>query len=183
MHTDRFLKSLLAVVAVMLSAVACAGETGPGTQSTVFVDVAEVAESGEVQPVDGITAAGQPDARAFEVFANAGYEAVIDMRGPDEDRGLENEPELVKSLGLEYVAFPITDRKQIDFDTAKALDEMLESYDGPVLIHCASSNRVGALLALRESLRGASDEEALEFGKQAGMTRLEPLVKERLADE
>ena len=60
---------------------------------------------------------------------------------------------------------------------------MLESYDGPVLIHCASSNRVGALLALRESLRGASDEEALEFGKQAGMTRLEPLVKERLADE
>ncbi len=167
----------------MLSGVACAGETDPGAPSTVFVNVADVAESGKVQPVDGITAAGQPDAKAFEVFANAGYEVVIDMRGPDEDRGLENEPELVEGLGLEYVAFPITDRKQIDFDTAEALDEMLESYDGPVLIHCGSSNRVGALLALRESLRGATDEEALEFGKQAGMTGLESVVRERLAKE
>ena len=34
---------------------------------------------------DGITAAGQPDKAALEVFADSGYATVIDMRAEDED--------------------------------------------------------------------------------------------------
>jgi hypothetical protein len=36
------------------------------------------------------------------------------------------------------------------------------------------------VLALRQSLNGAADEESIEFGKDAGMTRLEPRVREVL---
>ena len=39
------------------------------------------------------------------------------------------------------------------------------------------------LLALRESLNGASDEEALEYGRESGLTRLEGVVQERLKDK
>ena len=177
------MKRLIGLLAGLLAVTACADESAQNPSPTVFVDVEQLSEPGQVAPVDGITAAGQPDARAFEVFAKSGYEVVIDMRGADEDRGLENEAELVEGLGLDYVAFPITDEKQISFETAKELDEMLEGYDGPVLIHCASSNRVGALLALRESLNGASDDVAIAYGKQAGMTRLEPVVRKQLSSD
>ena len=71
-------------------------------------------------------------------------------------------------------------RLVISFENAERLDSLIEQYDGPVLVHCGSGNRVGALLALRESLNGASDEEALEYGREGGMTRLEDVVKERL---
>jgi uncharacterized protein (TIGR01244 family) len=177
------MRVLIVLRAGTLAIAACADESAPVSPATVLVDVTKLSADDKVRPVDGITTAGQPDAQAFAAFASSGYEVVIDMRGPDEDRGLEDEAALVEDLGLEYVALPITDEKQISFETARKLDEMLDGIDGPVLIHCASSNRVGALLALRESLNGASDEEALAYGRAAGMTRLEPVVRERLASD
>ena len=99
------------------------------------------------------------------------------------DRGMDDEPAVVEGLGLEYVAFPIASRDEISFDAARKLDQLLETYDGPVLLHCGSGNRVGAVLALRESLNGADDEAAIAFGKTAGLTRLEDLVRERLTKE
>lgn len=177
------MRLLAVILAGVLAVSACADEQAPPEQPAPYVDVSKLSGNDQVQPVDGITAAGQPDAQAFEAFAHSGYKAVIDMRGADEDRGLKDEAALVKGLGLDYVAFPITDEKQINFETAEELDTLLDQYDGPVLIHCASSNRVGSLLALRASLNGASDEEALDYGRRAGMTRLEPVVKERLAED
>jgi uncharacterized protein (TIGR01244 family) len=105
------------------------------------------------------------------------------MRGSDEDRGVENFEGVVERTGMSYVPFPIEDRSEISFDKAKELDALLQDADGPVLIHCASGNRVGALLALRKSLSGASDEEAIAYGRDAGMTRLEPVVRERLNED
>jgi protein tyrosine phosphatase (PTP) superfamily phosphohydrolase (DUF442 family) len=51
-----------------------------------------------------------------------------------------------------------------------------------VLVHCGSSNRVGAVFALRAKMNGANDEDALAFGKSAGMTSLESTVKTRLEE-
>jgi uncharacterized protein (TIGR01244 family) len=161
---------------------ACAGEAVVETTGT-HVNVAAVVEAGAVTPVNGISSSGQPDEEAFRVFADSGYSAVIDMRGPDEDRGMEDEQATVEAMGLDYIAFPIASRDEINFDTAKELDALLQGIEGPVLLHCGSGNRVGAILALRHSLKGASDDEALERGRDGGLTGLEPLVKERLGEQ
>lgn len=149
----------------------------------IHVDIEKIVEAGEVVPVDGITSAGQPNEAALAVFAESGYAVVIDMRGADEDRGMKNFQGAVESTGMEYVAFPVVGEEAINFDTARQLDELLQGIDGPVLLHCASGNRVGAVLALRESLAGADDESAIEFGKDAGLTRLEPVVRKALKDQ
>jgi len=83
---------------------------------------------------------------------------------------------------MEYVLFPIGS-DDINFENAKALDEILSIYDAPVLLHCGSSNRVGALLALRASLDGADDEAAIELGKRGGLTRMEGEVREVLSQD
>ena len=175
MRIDRF----PAVVGLILSFGVNAGEAESPGNSGIYVDLADVVAQGVVEPVDGITSSGQPDQAALEVFSERGYAAIIDLRGESENRGID-EPAAVKSLGMDYVLFPIESRDAINFENAAALDELIKSYDAPVLIHCGSGNRVGAMLALRQSLNGADDEAAIEYGKEGGLTRLEDVVRERL---
>ena len=165
--------------AMILSA--CSDSSVGSEETPAKADLQEVVATGEVKPVNGITPAGQPDAAAFKVFADNGYVAVIDLRTVGEDRGLD-EQTVVEGLGMTYVLFPISSG-DITFENAQVLDGLLASFDDPVLLHCASSNRVGALLALRASLHGADDPAALQAGKQGGMTRLEPKVRELLSDD
>lgn len=152
-----------------------------GAVSSLKVDLQQVVELGTVSAVDGVTSAGQPDEAALEVFADAGYAAVIDLRGPEEDRGFDQKA-VVEDLGMHYVLLPIVGPDAVNFENAGKLDELLGQFDAPVLVHCKSANRVGGLLALRASLNGVDDAAAMAHGKEAGMTRLEPVVRERLAD-
>ena len=174
----RYLTTLLLVFG--LSAMA---EDGAEMDRSVHVDLDKVVEAGVVEPVDGITSAGQPDDAALQVFADSGYAAVIDMRGENEDRGMENWQGAVEDTGMQYIAFPVTSAEQFSMESAAELDALIEGVDGPVLLHCGSGNRVGAMLALRQSLKGASDYEALEYGRDAGMTGTEPLVEQRLSEK
>jgi len=132
------------------------------------------------EPLPDITSAGQPTAADLEKIAAEGYSTVIDLRGADEDRGID-EKSIVESLGMRYVSLPISGAASITFENAATLDQILTGIEGPVLLHCASSNRVGGMLALREALKGASTEEALALGAAAGMSPgLAPAVKEQL---
>ena len=182
---DRFLEKIIgrAVLGaiLLLSQVACSGETEFSSDVRTHVDLSEVTAVGNVTPVNDVTSAGQPDEAALKVFSDSGYAAVIDIRGPDENRGYD-EVAAVAELNMEYIAFPISGAEAISFDNARKLDALLSAIDGPVLVHCGSGNRVGALLALRSSLAGAQDEDALEFGRSAGLTGLEPLVIKRLEE-
>lgn len=165
----------LTLLLLLFAVAACAAEPAA---SGIKVDLDAVVAQGEASPVDGITSAGQPDRAALEVFANSGYAAVIDMRTPGENRGFD-EPAAVEDLGMGYVAFPIG-AADITLDKAKELDELLATYDQPVLLHCGSGNRVGALLALREFLASGDPELALEKGRDGGLTGLEGRVREVL---
>jgi uncharacterized protein (TIGR01244 family) len=125
---------------------------------------------------------GQPDKEILTLARDAGFVAVVDLRGQGEDRGLD-EPVEVKALGMEYVSLPVAGPGDVTFENAARLDSLLGQFDGPVLLHCASGNRVGALVALRASAAGASDDEAVALGKAAGLTRLESVVLERMQQD
>ncbi len=171
------LRLLLVAMMALFCSAACAQET----LTTLKADLDAVVSSGAVEPVDGITAAGQPDEAALKVFADQGYTTVIDLRTADEDRGMD-EPAVIEALGMDYVHLPIG-RDEITFDSAKTLDDLIKDAEGPVLVHCGSSNRVGALLALRRSLAGADDETALAYGLDGGLSSLEGRVKDILGEE
>jgi len=61
--------------------------------------------------------------------------------------------------------FPIDKPEAINFDNARELSRLIAESEGPVLVHCGSSNEV-----------------ALEYGREAGMTRLEGRVKKVLSN-
>ncbi|MFL2546762.1 MAG: beta-lactamase hydrolase domain-containing protein [Candidatus Rariloculaceae bacterium] len=139
----------------------------------------EVELRNRMDPEEGLTTSGQPDATAFEALADSGYTAVIDLRLASENHGLD-EQATVEGLGMSYISIPVAGADGVNFENAGALDRFLAGIDGPVLVHCGSGNRAGALLALREKLNGADNEAALKYGREAGLTGLEPVVTERL---
>lgn len=173
-----------AAVWVLLGAVAACGapERQPPPAAPAAeepADWASLLPYGAV-PFDGILTGGQPSPAELEAVRDAGFETVINLRRPGE-RGTQGEAERVGELGMRYVSIPVAGADGLTEENARALAAALALASGPVLVHCGSSNRVGALFALKAfHLDGASPEQALEIGRAAGLTRLEGAVREKL---
>jgi len=152
--------------------------------ATCFGAGAALAQSADLpnrhDAVKGITTAGQPSAEALSAAAKAGYKAVIDLRPESEDRGFD-EKKTVETLGMSYVSLPVAGAGGVTYANATTLDKLLHDLPQPVLVHCATSNRVGALLALRAKLGGADDKAALDVGVASGLASLKPAVEQKLA--
>jgi uncharacterized protein (TIGR01244 family) len=130
------------------------------------------------EPLPGIVTGGQPTLEQFEEARAKGFRMVINLRTPSEPGP---SPEEIQALGLAYRSIPVAGADGLTEDNARALATALEEAKGPVIVHCGSGNRVGALFALKAfALDGKSPEEALALGKKAGLTHLEPAVRQRL---
>ncbi|MFQ5490054.1 MAG: beta-lactamase hydrolase domain-containing protein [Phycisphaerae bacterium] len=120
---------------------------------------------------------GQPTAEALEAAPQRGIKVVVNMRSAPEIKALDfDEPALVRRLGMEYVAIPVTP-STFGPDDADRLKDVLRKTAGPVLLHCGSSNRVGAVWALYlYRHRGIALDDAIKLGRKAGL-RSERLVE------
>ncbi len=96
-------------------------------------------------PLEGIATAGQPEEEHLKRLAEAGYKTVVDLRTPEEDRGLD-EPGAARQAGMEYVNIPVGHETVEDETFERFRGLMADPERRPVLVHCSSANRVGALL-------------------------------------
>jgi len=134
------------------------------------------------QPAPALYTSGQPAASDWRALADAGVRTVITLRTAKEMQGRDQRAE-VEAARMRYLELPIDGAAAVNPDNARALSQLLRAQDGPVLLHCASGNRVGGLLALAAAQDGASVEEALDYGRRAGMTSIETNVREILAQD
>lgn len=138
------------------------------------------------QPLPGVFSAGQPTADDWAGIANAGVGTVIDLR-PDSERPQRDEAGEVRKAGMHYVQIPVAGPQDLGPQAATALWHALQVAQkdgGQVLVHCASANRAGALLALAMAQHGGrSSAQALQLGREAGMTSTAPRVRELLGVE
>ncbi|MEM6983132.1 MAG: hypothetical protein AAF510_09115 [Pseudomonadota bacterium] len=129
-----------------------------------------------------VFSAAQPSDAQFKQLSQANVKHVINLRAADEQDW--DEGALVNSLGMSYHAIPIAGAKDVNIENAKQLASLLAKLNGEsVLVHCASSNRVGALMAISAHQQGADIESAIETGKQWGMASLEPVVRKVMNDK
>lgn len=127
-------------------------------------------------PSPALLTGGAPDEAALRAAAAAGVRHVVDLRPTAE--WTFDEPTLVAALGMRFVHLPIGGTHDLTIANVKAFDALLGELGGePTLLHCASGNRVGALMALRAGwLKGASRDDALAVGREHGLTRMEPQI-------
>lgn len=129
-------------------------------------------------PLPGVLtggATGTPE--EFEALAAAGFHTFVDLRSDPEVAADVRERAL--AAGLDYLRIPVSGEADLDLVSVRALDAVLDDESRyPVAVACASGNRSGALLALRMHwLDAEPPEDALDFGRSAGLTRLEPSVR------
>lgn len=126
----------------------------------------------------GLYAGGQPTPGDLARLAGDGVRTVINLRAPGESVEFDEAAEAAR-LGLRYVTIPIAGAGDLDRARVVQFGRELDAARnaGGVLIHCASSNRVGAMVALDEAInRGGSPDASLERGRAAGLASLEPAV-------
>lgn len=186
--------------ATMLAALtSCAGPSGAGVAATSAevsppLTVAQPAIDGRApsdpaalapsvplhQPLPGVYTAGQPAATDWAAIAAQGVTTVIDLR-PSSERPSRDEAAEVAAAGLRYVQIPVADAAGLSADKADLLWQSIDARGG-TLVHCASGNRAGALLALAAVRHGAvGRDEVVALGRAAGMTSTEPRLRELLA--
>ncbi|HEY7410446.1 MAG TPA: sulfur transferase domain-containing protein [Vicinamibacteria bacterium] len=115
----------------------------------------------------GVAAGGTPSAAALAGLTALGFRTVIDLRTAQE--GTAEEKAAATAAGLRYVGVPVTPatfRLEDVLEVAKVLDDPSAL---PVLVHCSSSNRVGAVWAVLRAREGADREQALREGEAAGL--------------
>jgi uncharacterized protein (TIGR01244 family) len=132
------------------------------------------------QPRPGLYTGGQPAPDDWAALKAQGVTMVVNLR-PDAEMAGRNEAAEVAAAGMAYIGIPVAGADAVNADNARRLWTLLKTSDAPVFVHCASGNRAGALLAIGAAHSGGmTPEAALEFGRQAGLTSLEPVVRERL---
>lgn len=119
-------------------------------------------------PADDLATAGQPTEAQLRALAASGYRTVIDLRHATEPRGYD-EPATVVAAGMEYVRLPVLGAPEDGtVDEFRAL--LRDQARRPVLVHCASANRVGAVLIPYLVLdEGYTQEAALDVALGAGL--------------
>ncbi len=132
-------------------------------------------------PEPGYASGGQPSADQLKTAAKAGLGRIINLRPSGEDAGYD-EAATAAALGLNYTVLGVSGPQDLTPDKARQFDALLAEHSGtPTLIHCASGNRVGALMALRAAwLQGKTTDEALDIGRRWGLTKMEATVRQIL---
>ena len=178
-------RSALPVAVLAVACLACAPSREAPAQSTAAPAAGAPAQaaqagSGWHEPRPGLLTGGQPSPADWATLKAQGVTMVVNLR-PDAEMAGRNEGAEVAAAGMAYVGIPVAGADAIDADRARRLWTLLKVGGGPVFVHCASGNRAGALLALGAAQSGGmTPEAALEFVRRAGLTSLEPVVRERL---
>lgn len=137
----------------------------------------EIVNYTRVAPSIGI--AGKLHGDGIVEAKELGFQLVIDLRNPSED-GVTVERTRASELSVPYVNIPL-EKGPGAWSQVEAIEALLESSDNyPVLIHCASANRAGAVWALLRTRQGVSPITAIEEGRAAGMTSRESQVRSML---
>lgn len=175
-----------------LVALAACGEPAPEAQpeapvaaapSVTLTDVEGLGVPNASMPMEHLLAAGQPTEEQMAALIQMGYTNFVSLRDPSE-RGAGWEETRVMDMGdISFSRIPVSGAEDLTRENVEALDRILdEAAAQNTVLYCGSSNRVGGLLALRAYwLDGATAEEALALGRDAGLRGLEPAVAELLA--
>lgn len=113
---------------------------------------------------------GQPSEDDLKKFAEAGGKTVVSLRLPDENVGFD-EFATVEKLGMKFSNPGFRAADTLTDHVFRGVREMLKNKSQhPLLLHCASANRVGAMWLAHRVLDGElSYEDAMTEAKRVGL--------------
>lgn len=180
---------ILSVSVCLLACVACARAPDEPAAAAPAAALAAAPAGASLQlpnlanPQPGLYTAGRLAAGDVAALEPAGIRHIIDLTVDSETPDFD-EAAAMRTAGIRYDNLPIAGAQDLTRERVAEFDRLLSQSEGPLLVHCASSNRVGAMAALRAAwLEGKPVEEAIAEGRAWGLRSLETAVRERLGEE
>jgi uncharacterized protein (TIGR01244 family) len=113
---------------------------------------------------------GQPTEQAFAKIAASGFRSVLSLRTSGEGIDLTKERSLVEKAGLRYFNIPVVSSAPRADQADEFIRVVKEKSNHPMLINCASANRVGAFMMIYRVLeQGWSEQKALDEALRIGL--------------
>tara|TARA_R110002072_G_scaffold241027_1_gene399485 strand:- start:14645 stop:15181 length:537 start_codon:yes stop_codon:yes gene_type:complete len=143
----------------------------------------ELALAKQSAPLDNVLCSGQPTEAQFDTLKAAGVSRVVHLRLAKE-KGTGWEEARAKDSGVEFVRLEIAGKDGLTRENVDAFAKLMaKETTGKTLVSCGSSNRVGAMFALKAFwIDKLPRDEALALGKKAGMKSLTPVVEALTAE-
>jgi uncharacterized protein (TIGR01244 family) len=119
------------------------------------------------------------DPTGIPMLKMLGFKTVVSLLKPDE--GTPNEGQLIEAAGMKYIHIAVPTKAPTAEQVAEFAKIAEDPANYPILLHCESSNRVGAMWALYRASKGVPPMIAIEEGRALGLkTSREPAVREQL---
>lgn len=109
---------------------------------------------------DHLFTGGMPKADQLTDAAQRGVQIVINLAPHTVPDALPNEPELVDSLGMQYVNIPVVWKTPTRDGLDRFMAVMDENKDKKILVHCQANFRATAFVALYRILRHGWEPKA-----------------------
>ena len=110
-----------------------------------------------------LSSSGMPTAEQMKTVAEAGVQLVINLAPHDVQHAIPNEPELVESLGMQYINIPVNWGTPTKDGLNIFMDAIDANQDKKIHVHCEANFRASAFIAMYRILRlNWKSEDALE---------------------
>ena len=126
----------------------------------------------------------QPVGDAYAKAAATGFRSVLSLRTANEGLDLANERAKVESVKMRYLNSPVVSSAPQVQQADEFLRLTRDKSNYPMLVTCASANRVGAfMMILRVVDQGWSEDKALQEAVKIGLTsdRLKRFAQDYIA--
>ena len=147
------------------------------TEAAGLDEIQQVGIQNTAMPLGNVITSEQPTPEQLSGLVDLELRNFVSLRASTEE-GAGWEEGIAADVGIQFVRLPVDDANGLTRENVEALDGHLREAGGEGTV-IYNSNRAGALLALRAYwLEGADPGEALDLGRRAGLSGLEPAVSE-----
>jgi protein tyrosine phosphatase (PTP) superfamily phosphohydrolase (DUF442 family) len=168
------IRSPITISALFVVLLAGAAYAQPRSNERARLDQIQQALKADVPRVlclDSSFATGaQPEETAFRKMAANGFRSFLSLRTANESHDLKRERSLVEKNKMHYFNIPVVSSAPRPDQADEFIRILQETSNHPMLIACASANRVGAFMMIyRVVAQGWSEQRALEEAKRIGL--------------
>lgn len=165
------------LVGLLVGMLASCGSKAPATPQIDQLGIRNLST-----PLRDVACSGQPTEAQFDALLDAGVTRVIHLRRAVE-KGTGWEEARAQQAGIDFIRLEIAGKEGLTKKNVERFASLMATdQQGTTLVSCGSSNRVGAILALKAFwLDLMPREEALALGRNAGMKSLASTVEQLTA--
>ena len=164
----------LTIVAIMISSTMAAAAADAQRTNQARLDHIQQTLSGDVPRMlcldERFATGGQPKEQAYTKASAAGFRSILSLRTAAEGIDLARERKQVESNQMRYFSIPVNSLSPRPEQADEFLRIAKDKANHPMLVNCATANRVGAfMMILRVVEHGWSVEQAAEEAAKIGL--------------